>query len=135
MIGGYHVNDLVSFIIITRCMRWEKAQWMTQRMEQSFVFYLLECLERRGTWFLKLLLPRSSACFFFHNSLKSMQASLHTLNINTENWLKTELKVSCRRWIDWYRIGAKQCSSSHCKKAVMLCRNFTLNWYSHVWHT
>lgn len=28
-------------------------------------------------------IQRSSACFFFHNSLKLMQASLHTINIKT----------------------------------------------------
>lgn len=31
------------------------------------------------------LIQRSSACFFFHNSLKLRQASLHTLNIKTYN--------------------------------------------------
>lgn len=39
-------------------------------------------------------IQRSSACFFFHNSLKLMQASLHTLNIKTK--LISKVKVSCQ---------------------------------------
>lgn len=42
-------------------------------------------------------IQRLSACFFFHNSLKLMQASLHTLNIKTELILKLKVFMSTRQ--------------------------------------